>query len=336
MERDPRTGYALHKVERFGLQRKIVANMTQESWDSIPHAAGIVEPDITDLLRILEENKKSDAWKGISLNTVMLYAVTQALLYCPALNAHITFRRGLVFGEIKQFKEVHISMPTGLPDGKIMTINVHNCQDMTLRDLQDYISDMRRRLSNTNLDDALYEVAFADTMTKLKKGKVLKVVGRLLGTKIGNGPINKLEGEEARQYKALPPTERIVGKDIEQGTFLMSNIGSGAGSGVAGNTYSFITMMEIVPPMVACMGISAIVRRPGVVTKPDGTEVIEPRSYLPICTATDHRAADLPEIIPFQKRLLGIFDNPEQITAWINKKAGDTAAEFLAAEHEKP
>ena len=38
---------AIRHVTRFGIQRKIVANMTSESWKTIPHVCYTYEPDVT-------------------------------------------------------------------------------------------------------------------------------------------------------------------------------------------------------------------------------------------------------------------------------------------------
>ena len=46
---------SIYKKERFGIARKIVSNMTSESWEQIPHSSLSYEADVTDLL---EECKK--------------------------------------------------------------------------------------------------------------------------------------------------------------------------------------------------------------------------------------------------------------------------------------
>ena len=38
-------------TEIFGIQRKIVANMTTESWETIPHVSYLYEPDVTAFFR---------------------------------------------------------------------------------------------------------------------------------------------------------------------------------------------------------------------------------------------------------------------------------------------
>ena len=49
---------ALIKEEYFGIARKIVSNMTTQSWDEIPHATLTYEADVTELFN---ESKKLNA-----------------------------------------------------------------------------------------------------------------------------------------------------------------------------------------------------------------------------------------------------------------------------------
>ena len=45
---------ALIKEEHFGIARKIVSNMTTESWREIPHAIVMYEADVTDVLPVVK------------------------------------------------------------------------------------------------------------------------------------------------------------------------------------------------------------------------------------------------------------------------------------------
>ena len=45
----------IYKQERFGIARKIVANMTAESWETIPHSSFIYEPEVTKFLEVLKK-----------------------------------------------------------------------------------------------------------------------------------------------------------------------------------------------------------------------------------------------------------------------------------------
>ncbi|MCL2509387.1 MAG: 2-oxo acid dehydrogenase subunit E2 [Oscillospiraceae bacterium] len=310
-------GFEVLSTERFGLQRKIVANMTTESWESIPHTSAIYEPDVTEFLKTYQRLRQKPEWKGVSINTVMLYVITQGLIACPAMNAHIEFKRGFVNGKIEQYADVNITMPMVLPDGGMMTVNVHNCERKNVRQLQDYIEDIRRRLDNTSMDDALFEVGFHDTMQELKRLKILKAMGRLIGSKVGAGEINKLKGKKKRAYGKLPDEDKLTRKDIEQGTIVVSNVGSI----YRGGSYVVPTLLEIIPPQVAAVVFAAAVEKPGVVQKPDGGKSIEPRMFMPMCFAFDHRAADFGDCTPFITRLDEIFNDPGQMESWLSGPA---------------
>ena len=306
-------GLETRSVERFGLQRKIVANMTTESWREIPHTAVVYEPDVTDFWDVWQLLKGSPQWKGISINTVLLYICTMGLLAAPEMNAHLAYKHSMVSGEIRRMKDINISMPAALPDGSMMTLNLHNCEGLTLRGLSDYVADLRRRLDNTNIDDVLYEVGWDNTIKLLKKGRLDIIAGRLLGTKIGNGPIRRLKGAERKAYKALPPTERLTKHDIEQGTIVISNIGS-----IYRGSYNAPSLIEIIPPMVCALCVGGFIDKPGIVTRAGG-QAVEPRKYLPINIVMDHRALDYDGVVPFVKRLDAVFADPGQMEGWLGK-----------------
>lgn len=42
---------ALTSTEHFGIARKIVSNMTAESWETIPHACMTYEPEVTEFMK---------------------------------------------------------------------------------------------------------------------------------------------------------------------------------------------------------------------------------------------------------------------------------------------
>lgn len=301
-------------VERFGLQRKVVANMTTESWRDIPHAAVLYEPDVTEFWQAWQKLRKTPQWEGVSINTVVLYICTMGFLAAPDMNAHLQYKHSMVSGKITRYDSVNISMPAAMPNGDMMTLNVPDCEKKNLREISDTITDLRRRLANTSLDDALFEVSFDNTIKLLKKLKIFTIAGRLLGTKIGNGPINKLKGAEKKAYMALPPTERITMHDMKQGTVLISNIGS-----IYRGNYNAPTLIDIIPPMVCALCIGGFLERPGIVRHADGSKTIEPRTFLPINIVMDHRALDYDGVVPFIKRLDTVFANAEQITQWLEQ-----------------
>ena len=69
------------KEEHFGIARKIVSNMTSESWETIPHATMTYDADVTELFK---ERKKlnegvTDKTKKITINTIMLKIICEGL-----------------------------------------------------------------------------------------------------------------------------------------------------------------------------------------------------------------------------------------------------------------
>ena len=133
------------KTIHFGIQRKIVANMTSESWFTTPHAGPVAEFDVTDLLDAFNKLRASGKLQHkLSINTLMLKIIAEGLKAAPSLNAHITYDQRFVKGKIEQFDEIHFSIPMMLPNGEMMTINFHNFENKTLDEMSAYIDDVRR------------------------------------------------------------------------------------------------------------------------------------------------------------------------------------------------
>ena len=303
----------IKSVEHFGLRRKIVANMTTESWETIPHAGSNYEPDITDFWDTYQMLRKSDPkWANITFNTLMLYVVTQGLLACPAMNGHIKFRRESASGKIELHEGINISMPMNLPEGGMMTINMRDCERKNLREMTEAMEDIRRRMANTNIEYAMYDAALENTLGLLRQGKILRVLQRLRGNTFGKGKMNKLKGQAKKDYLAIPESERLTKRDIEQGSITVSNLGSV----YRGGAYAPPVMLEIIPPQVCVIGIGGLAERPGVATDCKGVKEIKPRQFLPINLMFDHRALDYGDLVPFMRRLDEIFADPSVMFDW--------------------
>lgn len=300
---------AVTDITRFGIQRKIVANMTSQSWTEIPHVSYIFEPDITDFQKKYKEfNNSLPEDKKITLNTVILRAVAEALKAAPQMNAHLLFERMLVRGKLTQFDNIDVSLPWILPNGEMMTINLKDVGNRSLSNLQDYIGQTGKKIEKTNLEEAMYSVSMHDTIENLKKGHFIKVVCRLIGSKTGNHKIHHLTGEAKKEYDSIPDSEKITRKELEQGTITISNIGS-ISRGIPGD----IALIMIIPPQICAIGIGAIQKRPIVVTNEKGEDEIKIAQVLPMCVCFDHRALDFGEIKPFLTKLKELFDNPEDV-----------------------
>lgn len=317
------------KEEHFGIQRKIVANMTSESWESIPHVTYNYEPDVTEFMyeyKRLNENCSPE--DKVTLNTLMLKIIVEGLKADPAMNAHIEFDRKLVRGRIKTYEDINISMPMVLPNGEMMTINLHNFENKTLDEMVAYIADVNRRVKNTDLNEVMMDVSMDNTVNGLKEGKFKQTFYRIIGSKTGKHKVKTLTGKAKRDYYKIPETDRLTKRDIEQGTITVSNIGS---------TYrqqrGETCLLEIIPPQVCAIAVGAVQDKPVVIVNENGEKEIAIRQIMPLCIAFDHRALDFGEIVPFIKRLDEIFEAPEIIHTW--KKGGTDEVDMGEIKQER-
>ncbi len=304
---------ALIKKEHFGIARKIVSNMTSESWESIPHCTMTYEADVTELFA---ECKKlnadcTDKEKKITINTVMMKILCEGLKAAPKMNTHLEFNRKLVRGCLKYFDHIDISMPMILPSGEMMTVNMHDMGNKTLSEMTAEINDTIRRAKNSDMNEVMYEVSLDNTLTGLKNGKILQTIRRLYGSKTGKHKVKNLTGQAKKNYYSIPATERLTKHDIEQGTTTISNLGS-----IYREQKGECALLEIIPPQTTAFAINAAQKRPTVVTDENGKDSIETRLIMPITIAIDHRALDYGDVVPLLRKLDEIFDNPSVIQSW--------------------
>lgn len=305
---------ALYKEEYFGIARKIVSNMTAESWENIPHAVVTYEPDVTELFK---ECKKlnadcTDKSKKITINTVMLKIICEGLKAAPKMNTHLEFNRKLVRGTLKYFDHIDISMPMILPTGEMMTINMHDMGNKTLTEMTAAINDSARRAKNSNMTEVMFEVSMDNTLQGLKKGKILQTFRRLFGSKMpGKHMVKTLSGSEKKKYYSIPVEDRLTKHDIEQGTTTISNLGS-----IYREHKGMCSLLEIIPPQTTAFAVNSAQKRAVVVTDENGNEKIESRLIMPITIAIDHRALDYGDMVPFMRRLDEIIENPSVIQEW--------------------
>lgn len=164
------------------------------------------------------------------------------------MNAHIEYDKKLVRGKIDTYENIDISLPMMLPDGGMMTVNLHDFDKKSVEEMRDYVADVRRRMENTNMEEAMFDVSLTDTVRGIKKAKNIKrpvPPHRLQNRK---HRIKGMSIKEKKEYLKIPASERLTAHDIEQGTVTVSNIGS-VYPGQTGVT----SLLEIVPPQVcAC------------------------------------------------------------------------------------
>lgn len=297
------------KEKHFGIARKIVSNMTSESWETIPHAVITYETEIDKFLAVLKEiNKDIKKEDKITVNTAMLRIIIEAIKACPVINSHLEFNRRLVRGNLKTMENIDVSMPVILKNGEMMTLNIHGLENKTITGIRDAVKDSLRRANNSDMNEVMYEVSLDNTLQGLKKGKILQAINRLIGSKTGKHKVKTLSGKAKKEYYAIPETERLTKHDIEQGTITITNLGS-----IYREWDGKCAMLEIIPPQIAAIAIGAGKKEP--VIKQDGT--IGVATKLALTIAFDHRALDLGDVVPFMRKLDEIFANPKVLKDWM-------------------
>ncbi|MCL2512985.1 MAG: 2-oxo acid dehydrogenase subunit E2 [Oscillospiraceae bacterium] len=302
-----------NNVRYLTTREKIIANMTSESWECIPHVAYTYEPDVTKLideLKLLNSSKKGEK---ITINTLVIKLICEGLKVAPEMNAHIDFNRRLVRGKVTEFEDISITMPMLCVDGNMFTVNMKNFGNKNLDEMTDYINDVNRKLEKTHFDTILFSVAMEYSMKGLKKAQFMRLIYRIISGYTGKNRIEKLRGQKKKDYNAIPDTDKLTYKDVTQGSITVTNVGS-----LWKDQRGHLTLIEIIPPQVAAIGIGAAQDMPAVIKNENGEKVIAIRKILPLNICIDHRALDFDKVIPFMKKFDEICENPKIIHTWVN------------------
>ena len=298
------------KTELLTIQRKIIAFTTTKSWREIPHVSFNYEPDITDLYNLYKNEIKS---LGISLNVIITKIIIEGLKEAKKMNGEMVYNRITAKGKVLTKDGISISMPMIFPSGEMMTVRLHEVNDMSMTELRNYIIDIRRRSNSTNTNEVMYDIAKGQLVEMMKKGHVISQGAKILINQIGSNRPKHFRGKKKREYESIPATDRLVKADLIPGTITVSNVGS-----LYPNLRGNLTLLEILPGQVCAIGLGAAQDKPLAITNENGEKEIAIRKTMGFCIAFDHRAIDFNEIIPFVKRLDEIFADPRQVMEWIN------------------
>ena len=293
------------RTERLDLTRKIIANMTAESWRGTPYCAFVYEPEATGFLAVLEEiNAGRGAGEAITINTAMLRIIAEGIRACPKMNGHIRFSPLLVSGKVTLMENIDVTMPVMLDAETMMTLNIRGLEHKSMDEIRDTVADSVRRARNSNMQQVMYEVSLHDTFTEMKRLHLIRAMGRFLGFWLEGGPKTLLHGAEKRRYNAIPATERLTRHDLEQGTIAITNPGS-----LYRGLDRTATLLDIIPPQLVMLAINPVLDRPVV----DKNGTLRAGKVLPLTVVYDHRALDASDLVPFVKRLDEVFSAPEAL-----------------------
>ena len=292
-------------TEYFDISRKIIANMTLEGWKTVPHVCIVYDADasvLMDALRSYNRDRVSD--ERISFNSAILRALIEGIRACPKMNGHIKFSPWLVSGKVTTLEHIDISLPITYGDGKMTTINLPHMEDKSVHEIQAMIEVFRERIENTYMDRVLYRTGLEDTFSKLRKGNILKAVGRLLGAKFGPGRVR------IDRRKSAGSKDQLTPENIRQGSITVSNMGS-----LYKQWKGSCTILEIIPPQLCALAVGAVQKR----AVADEENNIGTAQIVPITIAFDHRALDTAELVPFMETLDRVLQDREWLENEISR-----------------
>ena len=288
-------------TEYFDISRKIIANMTSEGWKTVPHVCLVYDANVSLLMEVLQSYNRDRVSAGrISFNSVILRILIEGIKACPRMNGHIRFSPWLVSGKVTTLEHIDISLPIIYGEGKMTTINLPHMEDKSVHEIQAMIAEFRVKIENTCMDRVLYRTGLEDTFSELRKGKLPKALGRLLGAKLGPGRVRIDRRKSAGSEDHLSPD------NIKQGSITVSNMGS-----LYKQWKGSCTILEIIPPQLCALAIGAVQKR----AVADEADNIRAEEIVPITIAFDHRALDTADLIPFMQTL----DSVLQDRAWLER-----------------
>ncbi len=136
----------------------------------------------------------------------------------------------------------------------------------------------------------------------MKRFRIVKVLGRLIGLLLDGGAKLLPSREEKRRFDAIPASERLTWRDLEQGTITVSNPGT-----LFKRWNGECVLLELVPPQIAAIAVN-MVRDRAVVGK-DGA--VRAAKTAKLTMVFDHRALDGADLVPFIRRVDQIISTPE-------------------------
>lgn len=300
-------------TQYFDNYKRTNATISSNSWKEIPHVSFMYEPDVTEICAVLEKiNEDRKPERKITFDTVIVKIIAEGLKAAPIMNAHIDYKHRFVDGKIKLMKNINISVPIPIDDGKSINVTLKKVNTKSLDKLIDDVLDIKRKIANTNIDQFLFD-SYASTVNTVKKRKSAKFVTHFMSKLINKSESDSLlKGQDLKDYRKIPKTERMLGNQIESATTSVTSTSS-LYLGQRGST----ALMAITPPQVTTFSIGGVTEKPGVLTNEDGSKSVAVRKIVPICIAFDHRGLDFGETVPFMKRTDEIFENPEIINSWL-------------------
>ncbi len=294
----------------FDIQRRVVAHKTVESWETIPHVGIIIDLDVGKIQGFINRmrNHPDFADVRLTMNSVMLKIIAEAMKASEDMNTHIEYSRTDRVGLLHMLDTIDIAIPLLAHDRRLITPVLRDVGGKSLPDVCRAMETLRERSKNTNIDLLLYEAGLDDTLKCLRKGQVFTMIKRLWANLAGPHRIKLPSKKERKAYFARPATERLVAQDLLDASIVVSNVGS-----VMPELRCHVSILEIIAPAVSVIALAGVHKEPRVETDENGVDRVVIREIMPLTFCFDHRALDFADLTDFLERLLELAAEPEKL-----------------------
>lgn len=318
MFRDYKTAYLKRNVKvreevPMSFLRQSVSYLLSQSARKIPHAAGIVQMDVTNLVEYGRGNRTRGGEqldeKGVlrqalnrNFSAFFVKAFAHGLHHVPCLNGFLDFSLYRDGGTLYQAEDINFSFTVHTKWGVVRPV-VRNPHQKELGTVALEMRDLARRARRTDTDRLYRRAAWRYVGTALRELDLCALPGLWMLLRSSLAPRTKPDPAVA----GTPLDQQLQPEEVLGATVTMANIGMM----IPGHQ----TVTVIIPPEVTMFGIGDLHLAPLVV---DGE--IAPRWVVTMCATMDHRAYDAGEAFPFYQHIRRYVDNPALIYEW---KPGD-------------
>lgn len=306
----------VREAKPFSFLRESVGHLLSESAKKVPHAAMVIEVDITPLVEYAKGSEKNISGQGHESSKEVLFrrairrnfsaffikALAHGLRHVPCLNAFLDYSPLVRGGTLYHAEDINISFTVNTPSGVVRPV-LHNPQLKSLETVAEEMRILARKARRTDQDELYRRAGKILIRTALRE---LDISGFYTLLAYICASLRRRPEPDPSLAK-VAEKDKLRPEDILGATCTVANIGMML-PGVQ-------TVTVIVPPEVFFLGMGNLHVAPRVV---DGN--IVPRSVMSFMANMDHRAFDAGEAFPLWEHFKRYIDSPALIYEW---KPGD-------------
>ena len=295
------------KTEFFNLKSRVSGYILTKAQQNSPTCGYNYEADITKFWDVFQEFKDTCGYE-LSFNTLMMKVLVEGLKAAPKLNSHIDFNTTSSCGTLIVKKHIDIAMPVLMKNGETFPVKVKETENKTLKELSRQTTDLVERLEKTDIDKVMFDVITQRTVGLLLKGDIKATIAQTVTGYVGKHKVAKFKD----LFNPAPKDGSMLFMDeLNEGSVCMTNWGI-LYDGLNGN----VTYTPLLYPQVFLFAMGVVKDSDYAFRNEKGEVDIATKKTLPITLMFDHRIGAFNDVMPFIKKLDGIFQNPEIIKEW--------------------